>query len=395
MTDLQRLTLRGSEIRARLAELGGVDEFSDEQRSELERLRKEYADTERRCQALTIAGDAPKATEGTPEGRELAALEKRANVGELFDHVLEHRAADGAMREVQEHYGLSGNQVPLSLLEHRAVTMAPSDVGQNQAEIIPYVFPQSAAAFIGADMPTIGVGEAVYPVLSSTLSVEALAENAAGTETTGAFTADVLSPSRLQSSFFWSREDRARFAGMDSALRMNLSDGLADGLDRQIIQGVNGLLGTSGLTARTGDAAAEATFTTYRGLIYDSETIDGRYSSMASDIRVLMGTAGYNHSASTYRANNADDSGLDAMMRVSGGVRVSAHVPAPSSNDQAVIVRKGMNRDFVVPVWEGVSLIADEITKAANGQIVVTAVMLYSMKILRAEGFQRRTVKVA
>ena len=33
------------------------------------------------------------------------------------------------------------------------------------------------------------------------------------------------------------------------------------------------------------------------------------------------------------------------------------------------------------------TLIPDEVTKAANGQIVVTAVMLYAVKVLRAAGF--------
>ena len=57
--------------------------------------------------------------------------------------------------------------------------------------------------------------------------------------------------------------------GMDSALRENLSMGLSDGLDAQIVAGDDGLLGTNGLTARTGDATATATFADYRGLVYD------------------------------------------------------------------------------------------------------------------------------
>ena len=65
------------------------------------------------------------------------------------------------------------------------MTPGAANVGQIEQPVIPYVFPMSAAAFLGVDMPTVGVGEVVYPVLTSTLSVEALAENAAGTETTG------------------------------------------------------------------------------------------------------------------------------------------------------------------------------------------------------------------
>ena len=41
------------------------------------------------------------------------------------------------------------------------------------------------------------------------------------------------------------------------------------------------------------------------------------------------------------------------------------------------------------PIWEGVSLIPDEITKAGTGQVVVTAIMLYAFKVLRTDGFYK------
>ena len=399
MLPLQRLTLRASEIRQRLADLGGTAELTDDDRAELDRLRNEYQDVERRSQALTIAGDAPEPIETRSEDRDFRDLERRSNVGELLDSVLAHRAADGAIAELQQHHGLDGNQIPLALLagdelETRAVTPAPADVGQNQQAIIPYVFPQSAAAFLAVPQPTVPVGEAIYPVLTSALAVGTPAENAEQEETTGAFTADVLSPSRLQAAFFYSREDRARFAGMDAALRQNLSDGLSDGLDKQIIAGVNGLLGTGGLTAPEAPTVT-ATFANYRGLIYDAAVIDGRYASAAADVRLLLGAETYAHAASVYRSNNADDSALDSLMRVSGGVRVSAHIPAAATNDQSLIIRKGGRMDAVAPVWEGVTVIPDEVTKAKAGQIVITAVMLYAVKILRSDGFGRKAVQLA
>ena len=55
-------------------------------------------------------------------------------------------------------------------------------------------------------------------MLTKELDVRTPAENAAAAETTGSFSTDVLSPSRIQAAFFYSREDRARFAGMDAAL---------------------------------------------------------------------------------------------------------------------------------------------------------------------------------
>ena len=51
-----------------------------------------------------------------------------------------------------------------------------------------------------------------------------------------------------------------------------------------------------------------------------------------------------------------------------------------------------MRRDMTAPIWEGVTLIPDEITKAAHGQIQLTAVMLHAVKILRAGGFYKQQV---
>ena len=97
----------------------------------------------------------------------------------------------------------------------------------------------------------------------------------------GAPSADVLSPSRVQASFFYSREDRTRFAGMDAALRANLSEGLADGLDKEIIAGTNGLF--TGTNLPNNAQTANDTFDTYLShLVWDQ--IDGRYAAMASDL---------------------------------------------------------------------------------------------------------------
>ena len=70
-------------------------------------------------------------------------------------------------------------------------------------------------------------------------------------------------------------------------------------------------------------------------------------------------------------------------MELTAGVRVSAHVPAPATNRQDAVIRRGMSTTATAPVWEGVTIIPDEVTKAKAGQIVITAVMLFAMKVLR------------
>ena len=168
--------------------LGAWPKLTDETRSELDKLKLEYADNDSKRAALVISEDAPVTHIETrsAEGREFRALVNGANVGSIVDAALQKRSVDGATKEIQDHYGLSQNQVPLALLvkdwpgnddlETRAVTPAPGNVGQNQQSIIPFVFPASAAVFLGVNMPTVGVGETVYPVLTSELTVGTPAE---------------------------------------------------------------------------------------------------------------------------------------------------------------------------------------------------------------------------
>ena len=327
MTEKQKVEVSLSQCKKNLNELGSKTELSDEDRTQFDKLKTEYGDLEVRYQALTISEEEPKKEEirKTPEAKEKAELEARCSVGKIFSFAMEHRSADGPEKELQTELGLSDNQVPLCLisrsaapLETRAVTAAPANVGANQASIIPAVFPQGAAAFLGVSMPTVAVGEAVYPVLTNNTPAADFAEAAEVDETDGSFTADVLTPRRIQSSFFYSREDRARFAGMDEALRMNLNDALSSGLDKYILTKTDlGLLQFG--TDPTASGTTE-TFGSYREALFAQ--VDGRYALSAADVCMLVGSETFAHMSGRYRGNNADDSALDSLSRVSGGVRV-------------------------------------------------------------------------
>ena len=402
MTDKQRLELRQSELRGKLAELAAA-EATDETRSEINTLGSEYTGNEARLRAFTISADTPLETRSN-EDTQRQELHAKANVGQLMFDLLNGRATSGAMAEYQKEFGLADNEISIRMLsdtehanpehglETRAVTGAPTNVGQMQQPIIDYVFPQSVAAYLGIDMPTVGVGEAVFPVLTSELTVGTPSENAAQAETTGAFSAEVLSPARLQASFFYSREDRARFANMDAALRENLSMGLADGLDKQIVSGTNGLLTATNLP--NNNVTTATTFDLYMSQLAYGR-VDGRYASATGDIRLVMGSAAYAHAGATYRNTSVDRTVLDRLQEITGGVRVSAHVPDATSNRQNALIRLGMRRDMVAAVWENIAFIPDEITKAGAGQIVVTAVMLHAVKIVRTAGFYKQQIQSA
>ena len=147
----QTHALRTSEIRKRLAELAAIEEMTDELRSEIGTLRTEYRDVETRFQAAVTAEDSPheKHSDTDTEGRELRSLIVDANVGTIFEAALEHRSTDGREAEIQKHFGLGANQVPLAMLETRAVTPAPSSVGADQSAIVPGVFPAKCRGIFG------------------------------------------------------------------------------------------------------------------------------------------------------------------------------------------------------------------------------------------------------
>ena len=376
----QRVQLKMSETREKLNDLAAAESADDiSQRdklaAELKALESEY-----RAAITTEA-------ESTPESREWSDLSDRFDIGEMFGNVIEHRVSAGEIAEVQSERGLAANAIPTEMLmEHRAVTPAPADTGQTQNQIEGYVFPRSVADFLGIPSPIVGVGDTTFPVLTSNPSAGTPAENANQAETTGAFTADVLTPGRIQASFFWSREDAGRMAGMGDALREALQGGIADKLDSEIMRGANGLLtGTNLANHARGSASDYAHYVAE--LLYGR--VDGRYAGDLADIRVVMGSDTFANAATKLPANGE----VNALARIrndSAGVRVSAHVPDASGNKQNAVVRLGQRRDMVAPLFGGVTLIPDEVTKAATGEIVLTAVLLHAVKILRSGGFYKQ-----
>ena len=317
--------------------------------------------------------------------------------GELiYAAAIEYRVTEGAEAELQKHLGLSANQIPLDLIrcEERAVTTAPTNTGSTEQSVVPVVFAASAAAFLNIDQPTVGAGDAVFPVITKRPTVGGPhTESEVVAETTGSFSADMLVPARLQASYFYRRTDAARFAGMSAALRENLSMGLADGLDEQIISGANGLL--TGTNLENNNTAALGTFVDLLPQ-FSYSRVDGRFAGDAMEVRSVVGAATYGFMGTLYRTGSSDATTvLGRLGEVTGGVRVSAHVPAVASKKQNGVIRLGNRRDMVAALWEGISLIPDEISGAAKGELRITAVMLHAIRILRPGGFFKQQVQTA
>ena len=391
--------LKLSEIRESLNDLNAIADPTDAQKNEERDLlaSQKKCETEYR-ESLQAEDDARTTpTEADAETRERLQLVRRASLGAIFARAVEHRATDGAESELQAALGLAPNQVPIDLLrapvEERAITPAPTHVGASEHAVLMPVFADGDAAFLECDQVTVPNGDAVFPVLTNRPDRGGPhADSTEVAETTGAFSAELVKPERLQSAFTYRRVDAARFSAMGESLRAALNESLGESLDVQIVAGADGLLGGTNLDAHT--QAAVDTYGTYVSK-FGFGRVDGRYAPTAKSIKVLMGSAGYAHAGSVYRGDQSQESAIDRLMTITGGIKVSPHVPAVVSTKQKTIVRLGARRDMVAGLWQGVTILVDEISRAKQGEIVVTAVMLVGIKVLRAGGFYKAEVKVS
>ena len=403
MTILQGLQIKQSSIRESINTLLGNDARTEAEQVELEKLTGEGQKIEPEIRAAIIASPDPAeiVLEGDAESRELARLTERANVGDILSATFEKRSTDGETSEIQKHYGLGAHQVPLSMLrinravEERAAATVPASIGDaSQGEVITPIFSSGEGSFLGIERPTVPVGDAAYPVLSTMPDVKGpYSDSTEAGQTDATFVANALSPERLQASFSYRRTDAARFAGLDASLRLALSGGLEEALDDQAISGTDGLLTATNLP--NNNVNTISTFALYlSGLLYGR--VDGRYARTPSDIRMIVGQGTFAHASAAFKGNNSDESGVERLQEKSGGLMVSAHAPDVASNRQNALIRLGSARGAAVqPMWEGVSLIVDEFTRSAYGEIVVHAVLLANFAITRKAQWHKQQTQHA
>ena len=332
---------------------------------------------------------------------ELRALTKKANVGDVISATVEQRMTTGATAEIQAHYKLNSNQIPVEMLrvdrgvEMRVAAVVPDAIGDaSQAEVITPVFATGDGAFLGVERPTIPVGTASFPLLSTAPSVQGpFADSSDAAQTNSTFVANILSPERLQASFAYRSSDAARFSGLDSSLRLALNSGLQEALDAQAISGDDGLL--TGTNLDNNNAAAISTFQLYlSGLLYGR--VDGRYARTPSDVRALVGQATFTHASGTFKGNNSDESAVERLGSRAGGLRVSPHVPAVSGNKQNALIRLGMERGAAVqPMWQGITILVDPYSRSVQGEVVISAVLLSNFAITRSDQWRKQQTQHA
>ena len=288
----------------------------------------------------------------------------------MYNSILEKRGRDGRGNRRSAKRRTAARLIRFrsrcSRLRPRTARLTPTPGASQteQAETVQPVFATGAGAFLGIDRPSVGQGQAVYPVLTSRPTVHGpvAVQPTRGTRRgvrRGAVAAEA------DSGWIYLPPDGCHAVLWHGfGVRMALNSGLQEKLDLDAIAGTDGLLTGSNLGNH--NVSAVTTFALYLSQFLFSR-VDGRYAEQKNDIRVLMGSGTYGHAGGVYQSS-AYKSALSALEQDSGGVRVSAHVPAVASNRQNAVVRRGMRRDMVQPVWGAVTIIVDEVTLSGKGE---------------------------
>lgn len=387
MTAEQRLSLRQSEVREAINSLLGLDERTDEHRSELRTLTAEAQGLETEIRAAIVAAPDPDPatlTDG-PEARERLELRGKARVADFVTAALTGRGVRGASAEYADSVGCAG-LMPLDLLdapeareiETRAVTPGPSaETVASTRPTVPFAFSRTDAAALGISMPMVSPGEAHFPALTTAPPASVKAKDGAADSTAAAFSLTKRVPKRITGQFLIRVEDLALLPSMETDLRTAISGSVADNLDSQIVNGSGAGANLSGLFHQATDVAVAGDTEDFaKGVARFAALVDGKHANGFGDIRALIGTATFARYAGQFQSNG-DVSLADYLDMKLGGIRVSQRVPAKSGNGQKGIVLLGaQGQPVTVPIWSGLELIVDPVTQAAKGQRVVTAVLL-------------------
>ena len=196
------------------------------------------------------------------EAAEFRQLVDSASVGRIIGEIAAGRGVrSGAEAEIQEHYGMDDNFVPLRLLMgdpggHRAAASYQANAATEGTTpgMAGQVFGDSLASYINARIADTPVGTRVIPVITtgSLGNVSAPAKGGEVAETDSVLSIKELRPARLQCQFSYAMEDARTYSDWDAGLSRNLREGVRDKINDQLLNATDKGLLTSGHSAAPG-----------------------------------------------------------------------------------------------------------------------------------------------
>ena len=168
MTAEMTLRLRQSEVREAINTLLGLEERTDENRSELRVLTGEAQGLEIEIRAAIVAAPDPDpATLNDGEGAELRAVLGRVNTGEYAAAAMDQRVPGGAEAELCAALKMRPGDFPLRVLAPEVRATTDTDAGAAQQGWLDRLFTETAAGFLGVSFRPVAPGVASFPVTTA------------------------------------------------------------------------------------------------------------------------------------------------------------------------------------------------------------------------------------
>lgn len=403
MLDSVKIARRQSEIRQTLSALVGKPDPTEDETRQMETLDGEYRQNEVRYRAALTAEDTERREAGadleTRTERQFAELVGKFELRQVALAIDEGRALTGATAEVVAELrnagGYQGIPVPFAALETRAgETIAEDQVSPKAIRpTIDRLFPASVAARLGIERIQIERGELAFPVATAgaVFGWQTTELGNVGGPNPYETTERSLTPDHTGGAQMVISRKALKQAGegLEAAIRRDLNAVIGAELDRVVINGT----GTAGQPlgiipgAATYGIASTAVGAAASWAAFRAEVVAFmEANAITSPSQVNLGFA---------PAIWADlDDALISGTAVSQWNRLTAQVGTPAiSNvipDATAIMTatvQGIAPGYL-GVYGGVDLIRDPYTKAASGQLVLTALVTADFTVPR--GMQTR-----
>ena len=420
MTPLQELEIKETELRAKIADVMRLETRSADDLAILENVTKEMStlQLEKRA-AIMLDGQSPTSVlveNQNAEQREVMGLLKRSSLGAFLSEAA-HQLPITAGAENELRSALLGNEnnrpghVPIEMLiapdklETRADAItsvaAAALADGSQAPILPRVFTRTIAAQMGVDMPMVPVGAANYPIMTGGATASQVAVETRVDSDAATFTGHDLSPLRLSARYRFAIEDTAKLPNFEAALRMDLDSVISDQMDHQIINGNGTAPNVRGFVHELTTVTNPTAVTTWAQHLKDfTDQVDGINAFELMHLRSVITKEAFTYLETLFRTGTTDngprESACEYVKSRTASQMVSSRMPHTANNSTGLIALSSYpGRNAVAPLWRSMEVIRDPYSHAAEGQVALTAIVLWNFKVLREAGWSLFKTRVA
>lgn len=357
--------------------------------------------------AVDQAGDGD---DDPPERRELS---DRIELRNYMDAAINGTHVTGAESEFNKEVGLADTGptlVPWEALEERAneVDVPDSVIDKKRQPLLNRIFERTRVSFLGVRMPSVDMGEPVYPVMLTGAAGASYDEGGEVANEDATFEGHTLGPKRLSARYVWRLEQTTRFP-IEDTLRADLRTVMGELLDKQILIGDGGTGGgkatdfdglmrdhasgpfgidveAAGANAYDIHASTAATFVTGINSVIDY--VDGKAASSAADVRTLIGVETYRAMAVKFKTDTGESIEDYIRSRLRSQFAVSSIVPVKANKYQQALQTRRPG-DVVAPIWRAVSMIRDPYSGASKAETALTAHMLGNVIAVRKDHWRK------